>query len=305
MDFCFLGNFALSFLDIGKDGGVKKLKQIAMICFNTSLFCWRHVLATFVLCMIIVRLGTSAPTHYETLLLFGSFTMKDVKKNYKKLALEYHPDKLPLNTTEEERDFFKLKFFQIQEAYDTLSDPEKKLVYDMSLQGSKPPSIVELNRYESRPFKTIIKQPGVALFFSMNFDFPEIEPVEVTTSVDLKANYFGHVGTKSFYRKKVCTECGGNGGNKGQYITCRMISTLSLYYMQISMHITMYTSLYSPLYPGKCVTCPQCLGEGVAKHLLGGSRSKYQQMTETTCGRCLGKKCVPEVCSVCTIYRGW
>eukprot|EP00429_Kryptoperidinium_foliaceum_P096368 CAMPEP_0176249864 /NCGR_PEP_ID=MMETSP0121_2-20121125/34191_1 /TAXON_ID=160619 /ORGANISM="Kryptoperidinium foliaceum, Strain CCMP 1326" /LENGTH=177 /DNA_ID=CAMNT_0017589565 /DNA_START=102 /DNA_END=632 /DNA_ORIENTATION=+ len=48
----------------------------------------------------------------------------DIKKAYKKLALQYHPDKNPGNKQAEE------KFKEVAEAYATLSDPQKRRQYD-------------------------------------------------------------------------------------------------------------------------------------------------------------------------------
>ena len=48
-----------------------------------------------------------------------------IKKRFKKLAIQYHPDKNRDNPEEA-----KKKFQKIAAAYETLSDPEKRRVYD-------------------------------------------------------------------------------------------------------------------------------------------------------------------------------
>ena len=50
----------------------------------------------------------------------------DIKKAYRKLSFKYHPDK------NENDDFFTERFREIQEAYDTLIDTERRRVYDQS-----------------------------------------------------------------------------------------------------------------------------------------------------------------------------
>jgi len=60
-------------------------------------------------------------THYDTLGVSKSATPDDIKKAYRKLAMKYHPDRTNGDET---------KFKQIQEAYNVLSDANKKAEYD-------------------------------------------------------------------------------------------------------------------------------------------------------------------------------
>lgn len=62
--------------------------------------------------------------YYEVLGVSKSADVKELKKAYRKLAIKYHPDKNPDNQEAEE------KFKEAAEAYDVLSDPEKKQRYD-------------------------------------------------------------------------------------------------------------------------------------------------------------------------------
>ncbi|KAK6205199.1 uncharacterized protein RJT21DRAFT_117673 [Scheffersomyces amazonensis] len=69
---------------------------------------------------------TSTTENYYSLLeISPSATAEEIKKSFKKLSLKYHPDK---TKNKEYHD----RFISINEAYDTLKDPEKKRVYDLS-----------------------------------------------------------------------------------------------------------------------------------------------------------------------------
>ena len=62
--------------------------------------------------------------YYKDLGLEKGASDDQIKRAYRKLAMKYHPDKNQGNKEAEE------KFKQINEAYQVLSDPEKKARYD-------------------------------------------------------------------------------------------------------------------------------------------------------------------------------
>jgi len=62
--------------------------------------------------------------YYEVLGVSRDASIEDIKKAYRRLALQYHPDRNPGNKEAEE------KFKEISEAYAVLSDPQKRAQYD-------------------------------------------------------------------------------------------------------------------------------------------------------------------------------
>jgi len=62
--------------------------------------------------------------YYKTLGISKDASQAEIKKQYRKLAIKYHPDKNPGNKQSEE------KFKDLGEAYEVLSDPEKRKKYD-------------------------------------------------------------------------------------------------------------------------------------------------------------------------------
>lgn len=70
---------------------------------------------------------TESADYYDILGITKQASLAEIKKAFRALAVQYHPDK---NSTEEA----KTKWNEIKKAYETLADPVKKLEYD---QGKK------------------------------------------------------------------------------------------------------------------------------------------------------------------------
>jgi len=77
-----------------------------------------------------------------------------IKKAYRRAAKKYHPDISPKG---------EQKFKEVQEAYETLSDPEKKAVYDREMSKKSVPHSSTFNYPE--PLKTGPLRTGPSTFF--------------------------------------------------------------------------------------------------------------------------------------------
>ena len=62
--------------------------------------------------------------YYATLGVARGAAIEDIKKSYRKLAMQFHPDRNPGDKTAEH------KFTEINEAYDILKDEQKRAAYD-------------------------------------------------------------------------------------------------------------------------------------------------------------------------------
>ncbi|MFT9258782.1 MAG: DnaJ domain-containing protein, partial [Acetobacter sp.] len=62
--------------------------------------------------------------YYEILEISRTSSSEEIKKSYRRLAMQYHPDRNPGDATAE------AKFKEINQAYDVLKDEQKRAAYD-------------------------------------------------------------------------------------------------------------------------------------------------------------------------------
>lgn len=198
--------------------------------------------------------------YYEILGVDRNATPDEIKKAYRKLVKQYHPD-LNKNNPEAAK-----KMAEINEAYEVLSDPEKRKRYDM--YGTAEGVGDYAYQYSN-------ESPFGDFFRDFNFGFEDIfdsffgggftETKERRTKVERGSDIYGRVtidlkdvmyGTEielEVERDEICEVCGGSGVEKGY----------------------------------KKETCPTCHGSGKVKR--SQSTIFGQFVTITTCPTCKGE----------------
>jgi molecular chaperone DnaJ len=211
------------------------------------------------------------PDYYKTLGVDKKATPDEIKKAYRKLAREYHPDRNPGNKDAEAR------FKEISQAHDVLGDPEKRKQYDSG----------------SGPFATGAG-PGGGFGGFGNFDF------DASSMGDILSNLFGGAGPGAGTR-------GGRAGRqrarpeRGADLEAQVSITFDQAVsgaqvpLQVPMQATCDTCHGTGAKPGTTPTvCPRCEGRGVETQGQGAFS------ISTTCSQCGGSGTIIEdPCPTC------
>ena len=218
---------------------------------------------------------TEKRDYYEVLGLDRNASKEDIKKAFRKLAFQYHPDR----NKEPEAE---AKFKEISEAYAVLSDEQKKAQYDRFGHAGISGAYTQEDIFRGADFSSIFRDMGFGddifsrIFGSMfgggfsGFQTrsrsgpPRGRDIETHIEITLEQAAFGAEVELSLNRSEKCSRCGGNGAEPDH----------------------------------KVITCPQCGGSGQVQQR---TQSIFGSMiTVTTCSRCQGRGQVPErPCSKC------
>ncbi len=202
--------------------------------------------------------------YYKILGVDRGASQDEIKRAYRKLAMKWHPDKNPDNKKEAEE-----KFKEISEAYEVLSDPEKRKIYDtygydaarqsFGAQGFQWSNFTHFDDLEDVfgdfGLDDLLRSFGFGDVFSYRSGSGRSSrrsrkgrDQEVQVSISLEEAYSGVEKGISVQRYEVCSACNGSGAVPGT----------------------------SP------VVCPECRGRGMVTRAAG-----FFAM-QTTCPRCGG-----------------
>jgi len=192
----------------------------------------------------------SKQCYYETLEVERTADHETIKKSYRRIALECHPDRNPDDPQAEER--FKLA----AEAYQVLSDPEKRQVYDM--YGHEGLHSSGFQGFSASGMGDIFSAFGDIFEGLFGFGGPSRDPggphagrdLRYDLELSLEQMATGHTAAIQVHREAACAECGGSGqaGGKEPEV-CSVCGGQG--------QVARAQGLFRVV-----TTCPQCRGEG-------------------------------------------
>ncbi|KAI0305808.1 DnaJ domain-containing protein [Multifurca ochricompacta] len=94
-------------------------------------------------------MNTPAFDYYKILGLSKNSSPEDVRRAYKQKVLETHPDKLPPDSTEEEKEAAHEQFSRVHEASEILGDPDRRREYDIHYRELPDPSVTSASSPKS------------------------------------------------------------------------------------------------------------------------------------------------------------
>lgn len=207
--------------------------------------------------------------YYEVLGVEKGASGEDIKKAYRKAAMKYHPDRNPGNKEAEE------KFKEVGEAYEVLSDDEKRARYDQyGFAGVDP------NYAGGAGFNGFDGFGGFGGFSDLG---------------DIFGDLFGGGGRRSG---------GQSAGRRGENIMSRLDLTFEEAAFGCDKEVSVpriencAACNGTGSADGNIETCPKCRGTGqerVVQNFMG-----MQMQSTTTCSQCGGKgKIIKTPCNTC------
>ena len=203
---------------------------------------------------------TTKRDYYEVLEIARGASADDVKKAYRKAALKYHPDKNPGNKEAEQH------FKEAAEAYEVLSDPQKRYSYDQfGHEGLRGQPMHDFGNMNANSIEELFNQVFGGMFGGMGgmggmgggpqrgrqaqgrgYD------LETQTLLTLQEVATGCKRQIEYTRQEQCSTCGGSGAKPGtQRAVCRTCGGRG----QVAQRH--FGGMFQMV-----TTCPHCMGQG-------------------------------------------
>eukprot|EP00461_Guttulinopsis_vulgaris_P000546 UN00546 len=169
------------------------------------------LLLCFIYLLAVVSAGAN---YYQILGVKKTATEKEIKKAYRKLSMQYHPD-----TNQGSKDAEK-KFQEVSQAYEVLSDKEKRRIFDQHGEEG-------LNQHLQQQ-----QQGGgghdphdiFSQFFGRRPQHREAQrgpDIHITIPVTLEDLYIGRNFEMQVEQKVLCSHCRGTGADSDDHVhTC-------------------------------------------------------------------------------------
>lgn len=185
--------------------------------------------------------------YYSILGVQRTATPDEIKKAYRKLAMELHPDK---PTGNEER------FKEVSEAYETLSDPSKKNNYDQGGQSFSGHGGMGFEDIFSTVFGQNRQRSNQSARGYRTLDILH------NISLTLKEVYLGTSKNVKFTRLTICNDCSGFGCKTQQCSVCKGSGSVHSGNDFFRMSATCNYCQGSGSAPKKDQKCTTCSGKG-------------------------------------------
>jgi len=231
-----------------------------------------------------------SPKHdyYETLGIDRKAAADDIRKAYRKLARKYHPDLNPGDKSAEER------FKNVQEAYDVLSDPKKRQMYDQFGFYSE-------NGFPGAGAGGAGRQGQPNMDFS-GFDFSDFADFGAGAGGGKRRTQESGGGFRDIFsqffggRSSTAAEPQAEAGSDLEY-AMDIDFWQAIRGTQAKLSITRYEVCETCHGTGSSgqgtVTCPQCKGTGNVSQMAGAMKFNL------TCPRCGGSGKLRNACPTC------
>lgn len=205
--------------------------------------------------------------YYEILGVNKTSNQDEIKKSYRKLAMQYHPDK---NKDPEASEKFK----EISEAYAVLSDQQKRSQYD---------------QYGHSGFSQQYSQEDI--FRNTNFE-DLFEGFSGSGFEDIFSSFFGgRGGRRKQYGQDLQTE---------MVITLEEVGTGVKRDLEFKHHKQCDKCNGTRAEPGSSIrTCTTCNGKGQVQKIQGNGFMRFYSLSECPACNGLGKK-IEKVCTKCS-----